>query len=451
MIPAAGTEVPRSGRSGGSVRAAALLIALLAMLLFGSPALGSEAGVRLSQEQAIAVATRWLMEGRLVEAGELLQALAAAFPREPQVTFLRAQHAMALKDYPRAVTLFRELLSGDPTLLRVRLDLARALFLQGNYDASRYHFELALGQDLPDAARQNVYLFLRQIDTQTTSLTITVLAGRDSNPNNATAVQTVDILGQSFLLNQDARAKSALGVVALVEARRAFGPENRAFVRTSLDLRDYEGSYADYDYAQATLGMSAYAGNSIWTLEAGPVGAVYQNRLLYGGALTQVTHVSPLSDRLMGVQSVMAKHLDYNDYDYLSATEGWLNLQLRYALNPVSRMSAGLSLGRNAARDAAYSYDAAFYSLGYAVELPRRLNVDLRVAFGRYDYDAVQPLFQRFREDRLVRTDLSIVARDWAFRGFAPMLTAGVTHNDSTIDLYDYTRRYLTLGVTRSF
>jgi hypothetical protein len=50
-----------------------------------------------------------------------------------------------------------------------------------------------------------------------------------------------------------------------------------------------------------------------------------------------------------------------------------------------------------------------------------------------------------------LRLDFNVVARDWALRGFAPLVTAGYARNDSTISLLDYRRHYFWLGVTRSF
>jgi hypothetical protein len=43
-----------------------------------------------------------------------------------------------------------------PDLTRVRLELARALYACGAYDQARFHFERALGEDPPAAARSNI-------------------------------------------------------------------------------------------------------------------------------------------------------------------------------------------------------------------------------------------------------------------------------------------------------
>ena len=407
--------------------------------------------VQLSREEAIGLATRWLVEGQLDQAEALLRQLEQALPGDYDTAFLSGQLALARKDYRAAAAIFRRLLTRDPTLLRVRLDLARALFLAGDYDAARYHFERALGHDLPETARQTVYLYLRRIEAETSWLTFTVAYGPDSNPGYASSSETVDILGQPFVLSPEARAREANGLTAFLQARYSFGAENRGLARAYVEVRDFPGSYADYHYAQATIGASGVRGDHLFTAEVGPLGANYQGATLYVGGLVQLRHASPLTPHLLASQSVTVKRLEYSDYDYLSADEIWLNGQLRQALSAAAGVSLALSAGRNDTEQSEYSYDALDGAVGFDVELARRFNVDMRLGYSRYLYDSPSTLFGKLRKDRLLRLDLNVVARDWALRGFAPLLTAGYARNDSTIGLLDYKRHYFAVGVTRSF
>jgi tetratricopeptide (TPR) repeat protein len=86
-----------------------------------------------------------------------------AYPQDPQVLFLRAQLAFAEGDYQEAIAIFRGTLSRNPSRTRFRLELARALFAAGDFDAARYHFEIALGQTLDEGVRESLYAFLRAI------------------------------------------------------------------------------------------------------------------------------------------------------------------------------------------------------------------------------------------------------------------------------------------------
>lgn len=65
-----------------------------------------------------------------------------------------------------AIEIFSFILSWDPSLARVRLELARAYFLAGEYGRSRREFFVALSGDLPEPVRANVLRFIRQIDAR---------------------------------------------------------------------------------------------------------------------------------------------------------------------------------------------------------------------------------------------------------------------------------------------
>jgi tetratricopeptide (TPR) repeat protein len=408
--------------------------------------------VELSMEEAIALATRLLVEGKTARAESVVRALEQHAPDDPQVLFLAAQIDLQQAEYASAVRILRRLLSSNPEVVRVRLELARALFLARDYEAARYHFDLVLGQDLPDAVRQNVYRYLTAIEAETTWLSLSVYVGPDSNPTSATSAQTIDILGQTFELNPDARAKKAVGLVAFAQARWAFGPENRAFVRGNVELREFPDSHADYAYLQSTLGQNLVSGNTVWTMEAGPLGALYQGRALYAGGLVRLSHASPVTPRLLSSQSVSVRRLDYyDDFEYLSAEQGWIGGDLRYAIDPTSGISAGLQLIRSRAQESAYSYSTLEFSAVYNKELRRRFNASVRVAASRTEYDGELALFEKVRADTLFAVDVNLVARDWSVHGFAPLLAVGASWNDSTIALFEYTRQYLGVGFTRNF
>ena len=62
-----------------------------------------------------------------------------------------------------AVDAFRSILVNSPELVRVRLELAHALFLKGEDILARRHFEQVLAGNLPPAVVANIARFLRVI------------------------------------------------------------------------------------------------------------------------------------------------------------------------------------------------------------------------------------------------------------------------------------------------
>lgn len=408
--------------------------------------------VNLSFEQGLSLSAGWITQGRLEDAEKLLALLEKVHPEDPELLFLKGQVALRKADYSAAIELFRTLLTQDPSRVRVRLELARALYLAHNYDAARYHFEIALGTDLPETVRDNILRFLRAIYAQTTFVTISALVVTDTNPNRATTARTVNILGQTFVLNPDARARPGVGLNVFGQARYAFGAENRSFIRGSFEWLDYPGRFADFGSLQITMGHNVFVRNHVWTLEAGPLGSLYQGRELYAGGLMQVTHASALGERLLSTQFVNWRRLNYaSSYDYLTADQLWTGANLQYAFDSTSSLFGIVRVGLSNAKEKSYSYRAGEVSVGYSKELPARFNVQARLTAGQYRYRAEVPLFGVTREDQLLQADVDVVARNWSVAGFAPRLTVGFAMSRSNISLYTYNRNYVGVGVTREF
>ncbi len=407
--------------------------------------------ITIGYDQAIGLAAKWILEKQYGPARQILVELEKAYPHDPQVLFLRGQLAFEEREYQEAIEIYRRMLSGNPSLTRVRLELARALFAAGDFAAARYHFEIALGQTLDAQVRENVYAFLRAIQGRTSWLRFSAVFGVDSNPGYATDARTVDIGGLSFVLNPNARAKKSFGTDVTAQCQYAFGEDNRNFVGGAVEYRNYAGTYADYRALELTLGRSLVVGQALWTVEVGPLLADYQDKQLYHGAIVRLTNARPLGEHLLANAYVSLKRLEYPDYSYLTGTQYWVGTTLRYGLDSTSAVWTSVSLGRNLARDSPYSYSSVGGTLGYSKELPARFNVQTQVSAYRNVYDEPDPLFGADRRDRLLHIDLVITARDWTFHGFAPTLTLSAAHNDSTIPLYSFSRRFGGFGLTREF
>jgi hypothetical protein len=119
-----------------------------------------------------------------------------------------------------------------------------------------------------------------------------------------------------------------------------------------------------------------------------------QGALLWrDGAIVRFTNARPLGEHLLANSYVSLKRLEYPDYAYLTGNQCWVGTTLRYGLDPTSAVWTTVSLGRNVARDAPYSYSAVRGALGYSKELPARLNVQAQVSAYRNVYDEPAPLF----------------------------------------------------------
>ena len=118
----------------------------------------------MSAETLIEAARAALAKGELEDAEFLLQGIKPGEGNIDDLDFLYGSIAMARKDWQTAIARFRAMLIRDPTLPRVRLDLALAYFRAEEDSSAAYHFRQVLGdEDLPPIVRARTLAFLDTI------------------------------------------------------------------------------------------------------------------------------------------------------------------------------------------------------------------------------------------------------------------------------------------------
>src|ERR1700743_2916213 len=154
-----------------------------------------------------------LANNRLDDAKRLLDHLLTAKPDEREFLVLRANVAVAQQDYDTAISLFRRILVHEPEAERVRLELARAFFLKGDYDNADRQFRFARAGDIDDTVKANIDHFLGAINRlRQWTVNFSLALAPDSNQNAATSATQVNIFGLPFALDKSARRQSGIGV-----------------------------------------------------------------------------------------------------------------------------------------------------------------------------------------------------------------------------------------------
>ena len=201
---------------------------------------------------AAAAVERLLVQGRAAEALGLMRPISEARPDSDQAVFSTALAAIATgeaavragsspkkepakENFDLAIVSLRGMLVKEPGRLRVRLELARALFLRGNCVqppknlfthllgddcwSAEQHFLRVLGADVPAPVIMNVRRYIQVCRARKrASGSLSLSLAPDTNVNTSTSAQTVNIFGLPFQLNDEARATSGIGVVGTLGA-----------------------------------------------------------------------------------------------------------------------------------------------------------------------------------------------------------------------------------------
>lgn len=395
-----------------------------------------------------------VLDGRYNDAKPLLAALAQDptldFERRFMLGYIAAQEG----DNKSAIKHFRGLLVARPNEPRVRLELARALYLDGQPRAADYHFRLAEDADLPEDIRQTVRTIRRSIRANKSFYgTFRLGIAPDTNVNSATSDRTVELFGLPFVLSDDARQRTGLGQTASVQAggRIALSPTWAINVDAQSLATNYRGTANDDIIAAVSVGPSLTLGPWRVGVAASTTQRIYGARLtsqLYGPRLT-LERV--FKDGAQAGVEVAARRVDNrvsNDYD------GWQYT----AAASYDRVIAGSLLvsgglfGRyEPVASRALSSTETGVSLGIGGELPWGVNAGISVQASRSWFGATLDAFGERRKDWRIDGRIYAGLRSLRWWGFSPALEYRYTRVDSSIPLYDFDRHRVDLTVERYF
>lgn len=356
-------------------------------------------------------------------------------------------------DREGAIRWLRELLAEQPDTPRARLELGRLLAAQGQASEARRELARAQEAGLPPDVAQTVSRFSNLLSaTKRRGGSIEITAGPDSNVNRATGGRFVDTIIAPFELDADARRQSGLGVMAGLEGysrdKLAGGVNllSRGGIRGDLfvgknrfnDIQFYAGTGPEFSSGAGRF-RPALTIERRWF-----GGSRYSTGL--GGTLSWIMTPSAKSQLELGA-SVVRQAIDDNDvldgtryaaaltYDRALGSATTARFNLRGAILDTREKAEGLS---QLSSQVVLAQDVGFANLfgdaGYAK------------THGRGELQ----LFGKTREDDRIDLGAGIVARR-TFSGFAPLLRLTHSRSWSNIEIYDFKRTRLDVGLTRQF
>ena len=406
-------------------------------------------------ETLIEAARVALAQGELDDAQLLLEGVEPSDEHIDDLDFLYGTIALARGDWETAIVRFRAMLSRDPTLVRVSLDLALAYFQARQDGRAAYHFRQALGApDLPAAARDNALRFLDEIRRRKTwSVSMAVALAPDNNINTATRARIVELFGLPAELSEDARQTSGVGLSVNVsgtyEAR--LSPDLRFRTSVSLATRTYRKRqfnsrtvtlragprflFEKFDLRPALTGRLQQLGGELYVRAGGlEVSGDWQ--------------VAP-EWRLSGALS--AERLFYETF--LGDGHGYgAQLGIARAFGQATTVRVDTALRRESVVSEANSSRQIVVGVSVVRELPRGFVVTVSPSYQVRNYDRAIPIFgPEPRRDRTVTGRISLSNRNFEVFGLMPEITVRHERRNSNLDLYGYTRTVVEFGLVRTF
>ena len=394
-----------------------------------------------------------IQAGRFTDAKRVLDVLEKANPSDSQVQFLLAMVEVQAKQYPAAIRRFRRILIREPGVMRVRLELARAFFLEKDYDNAERQFRFARAGDPPAAVKQNIDAFLYQIrQARRFSYNLSLAAAPDTNLNAGPSQQTVAIFGLPFQLSDQARRQSGVGVT--LDTGGEWSPEITDRVHFRVGGQIHRSEYAGGEFDDMTL--SAYAGprfiGARW--EISPLVTAYRrwygnrdyNRGT-GGALQATLYPTAKLGLNLGLSGQQATFVDHDmDGPAITVSAGAF-----YTLTSDTVLSGSLSMAHQDARLKVYANTAWQLAFGVYRDLPHGFSASIQPSYAKIDYSDPFVAFGATRRDRQWAVQTTLLNRRIDVWGFTPRVAYTYTSNASSIPLYAYERQRVEIGFTRNF
>jgi tetratricopeptide (TPR) repeat protein len=402
----------------------------------------------------VAAAKVLMLRGRSAEARSVLQDLAARYRDSNDVDFLLGMLDVEAKDYDRAVQHFRAILARQPGAVRVRLELARAFYLDRDFENAFRQFQLARAGNPPAGVIASIDRFLSLIRREKSwSYSFSAAIAPDSNINNGTSDREAIIFGLPFELSDRTRRRSGTGIAIDTGAEFAprIGEATRLKLGVAIQRRDYPGREFDDMIVAFQAGPRLVLDKWDLSLTATGFRRHFAGRRLSEGAGAK-GEASYYTDARTAISlGLSAQHIRYPHHPLYtgSAYSAWASVTR--ALSPESFLSARIGASRKKARADDLASWSRSISLGYYRDLPGGFSVYVEPSHSRSIYDAPDPFFGERRKDSLMELRVTALNRRLDLHGFTPRVALTFARRRSTIDLYDYAQRRLEVGVTRAF
>ncbi|MBE9639958.1 tetratricopeptide repeat protein [Salipiger mangrovisoli] len=419
--------------------------------------------------KALRAGPRWGLAAALALAALLPAAEARAqqapapAAAEMEAGFQQALAALAQRQPETAVRLLRRLLATDPGLLRVRLELARALFEAGDYAQSREQFRIVLSSpDLPPSVRANVMRFMRAIDEKRGLRTRFSFALRapEGAGRSYDSDQIQSVLGDPPIVLSMTREEAPLTGLELSGALRkqwplrtlAGGAGLTGYVAAEGDLYQTGGSDWDELGAELSAGLQlTWPQTTAWAeVIAGTDyfgGERVEDRYGLGVGVTWRS-VSGLTTTLEGELMTV----DLGSVPEVDVTRSSARLSVIRPLRGRAQIAGSLSLQHQQAERDDLSYDYAELRLGARSEVGGGFLIEPSVYAAAFDQVGASPVLGKTRNETEYGIELRIDKTDsFLFGRLTPYVQIEAARRESNFDAYSYRDLRLSAGLTSAF
>ena len=414
------------------------------------------ASTSLSAAQLFAFADAARDAGRYADAEAAYRALSA----DPDIELrneARFRLGLMLADrehkFREAAIEFRRILDEKPRAARVRLELARMDAALGNLGAAGKELRAAQASGLPNDVGRLVRFYANALNARKRfGASVEVAIAPDSNINRATRSDTLGTVIGDLTLDNNARAQSGVGLSLRGQTywRGTIDPKLSVLVRASGSADLYRASQFDDIAGSLQAGPDVTLGRDRISLAVGPGWRWYglhPYSLSLGGTIDW-QHVLGKRGQLRVDGSFASIDNRLNDLQDGKSYALAVGVDRSFS----ARFGGGVQLSgdREAARDPGYATASGGINAYVFREMGRTTAV-ASIGYSHLEADARLFLYPERRRDDRFTASLSATFRTFQVASLAPLARVRWERNISSVELYDYKRISVELGVSAAF
>ena len=356
--------------------------------------------------------------------------------------------------------IFHTMLEVRPDLVRVRLELGRALFLKGEDSLAKEHFERVLAGNPPSPVVRNVNRFLDRIKARKRwSVRVGLTLAPDSNVSGVSDNRTIWIdTGFGRLpFTYEKAPKSGIGIATWVGGEYRYPLSYHSLLRVGADVsrREYRGSEFDRMTLLAHVGPRWLIGSDA---EVSVLAAMRRNwRAGDGHYLDTGLRIEgnrQLSRRTTASLETAWFDRNHDDIADLDGPVMDVSLGLSHLLTPTLIADLRLGWSRERPERKNQRNKGRWVQAGMTAVLPSGFTVGGSAALRWTNYEGNWFPFTeggRARKDLTRVFRLSVHHRSFALWGFSPRLSLVREKRMSNAQLHSYGRTFGELGFVRLF
>ena len=354
-----------------------------------------------------------------------------------QILFMIGMNELRKGNYADAISIF-ESLSKRTESPRVRLELARALFLDRRFRAAEKVFQGVLAlPDVPWTVQENIRAYLDEIKSFRGSVKFRFSLISDSNPRNFTESRTIRIAGQDLTLIPPEDNREVVGIRYSMNARRALTESGALLAYLNMSYSDYKN--IKFDRWIADIGVLASFRNlPKFKLRAGLEDSFYAADHLYAFPYLAMIFIPQPTDHFRMNSELKFGFLDVSEADYMDAVNVTLTTGISRKISDKILVTGDISLEKSVAEEDAYSYDGGSIGLSLRFPLLSGWNLKPHVSVGQRKYAGIDPFFGDRRLDVRTPAGLTLQSESFQIMGFMPEIGFRYEENDSNLDYYSY-------------